>query len=177
MPCLETRVCRRHSLVCAVHAPRTPKNPTYSNIQKCADLHRRYGGRCGRPRRPARLRVVGGHGRVAQRAHERVDGDRGVVLLAAGHQARGRQQVPGELVARQKPCAPAQRHTSTPASGCQGQRDGVSSTFWIKRKTPAVSPACSTATEPPASLRTAPPASARSLPPEPARRARRCTLD
>ena len=37
--------------------------------------------------------VVADHGRVAQRADERVDGDRRVVLLAAGHQAGRRQQL------------------------------------------------------------------------------------
>ena len=42
--------------------------------------------------------VVRHHGWVPQRPHEGIDGNGGVVLLAAGHQASGRQQLVSTLL-------------------------------------------------------------------------------
>lgn len=39
---------------------------------------------------PDDLGVVAGHGRVPQVAHQGIDGDCGVVVVTAGHQARCR---------------------------------------------------------------------------------------
>ena len=44
------------------------------------------------------LRVVARHGRIPECSHQSIDGHSGVILLAAGHQPRGAEQVPAQVI-------------------------------------------------------------------------------
>lgn len=62
-------------------------------------------------------RVLAGERRVAQHAHERVDGDGRIVVLAARDQPGGRQQVAAKVVAAGAACTGGARRDDETASG------------------------------------------------------------
>ena len=71
---------------------------------------------------PDDLGVVTRHSRVPQVAHQGVDGNCGVVVLAAGHKTGSRKQIPG-ILAIPSDC-PCKQHSKLGQLGVPGHSGG-----------------------------------------------------